>query len=110
MSALKRMCFERFAIAGFSYYEGCIAFKELRIGKKLKLKVEPNNNFDKNAVAIFYKDYKLGYVPRGTNRAIAKLLQCGIDVFEVRVQRIDASEHTENQIGVIVFLLRELEK
>lgn len=107
MNTLKRVCFERFAIAGFSYYEGCVVFSKLTIGKKLHLKTEPDNTYDKNAVAIYYKKHKLGFIPRDKNTAIAKLLACGIHVFEARIQRIDASEHTENQIGVIVYVIKE---
>lgn len=104
MSVLKKKYLERFAIAGFSYYEGCIAFRKLEIGTKLKLKAEPTNRFDKNAVEIYYKKRKLGYIPKSCNRTISKMLQCGIDVFEVRVQRLCACEYPENQVEVILYI------
>lgn len=107
MKNLKRECLERFTIAGFSYYEGCIAFKNLKIGTKLTLKAEPTNPYDKNAIEIYYKKYKLGYVPREINRIISKLLLCGINVFEARIQRISQEEHTEEQIGVILYIISE---
>ena len=74
---MKRDYFLRFAIAGFSYYEGAIAFNKLKIGKKLKLKREPRNKYDKHAVALYRKGLKLGYIPRDKNRHLSLLLKNG---------------------------------
>ena len=52
-----------FTIAGFTYYEGALAFKKLKIGKQVELKLEEDNKFDARAIAIYYKAYKLGFVP-----------------------------------------------
>ena len=35
-----------FDIAGFTYYEGVLAFSELKIGVQLQLKLEEENKFD----------------------------------------------------------------
>ncbi|MDR3245998.1 MAG: HIRAN domain-containing protein, partial [Prevotellaceae bacterium] len=66
--------FANFHIAGFTYYDGVDVFYELRIGTKLILKAEPTNQFDAYAVAIYYNDTKLGYVPREKNKEISKFL------------------------------------
>ena len=98
-----------FDIAGFTYYEGVLAFSELEIGTLLQLKLEEDNKFDARAVALYFKDFKLGFVPRSENRIFYKFLKVGIsDCFEVRIQRIDKKEHPENQIGVIVHLVRKV--
>lgn len=94
-----------FDIAGFTYYEGVLAFQELTIGVQLQLKLEEENKFDARAVAIYYNEFKLGFVPRSENRIFYKLLKVGIDCIEVRVQRISKKEHPENQIGVVAHLV-----
>lgn len=104
MKTFKREHLDRFSIAGFSYYEGCIAFADLKMGAVLTLKPEPNNRFDKNAVEIYYNDYKLGYIPREKNRIVSKFLLCGIDVFEARIQRITKKEDPESQVDVILYI------
>ncbi|MDR3088710.1 MAG: HIRAN domain-containing protein [Desulfobulbaceae bacterium] len=71
--------FSHFNIAGFTYYQGAEAFKRLAIGKTLTLKAEPDNKFDPYAVEIWFRKYKLGYVPRGRNEEIHKFLALGHD-------------------------------
>lgn len=39
-----------FGIAGFSYYEGAIAFSDLKIGAELQLVIEPDNKYNNNAM------------------------------------------------------------
>jgi hypothetical protein len=95
-----------FDIAGFTYYEGVLAFSELKIGVQLQLKLEEENKFDARAVAIYYKEFKLGFVPRSENRIFYKLLKVGIDCFEARIQRLDEKENPESQVGVVVHLVK----
>lgn len=92
-----------FKIAGFSYYEGAVVFQELKNSTLLQLVPELDNRYDKNAVALYYNDYKLGYLPRQENRIIARLLQLGVDCFEARIQQIDPTRNPEEQVGVILY-------
>ena len=92
-----------FKIAGFSYYEGAIVFHELKIGTQLLLKPELDNRYDKNAIALYYNDHKLGFLPRQENRIIARLLQLGVDCFEARIQQLDPTRNPEEQVGVILY-------
>lgn len=96
--------FLNFDIAGFSYWEGCLAMPNLSIGTKLSL-VKEENNFDPYSVAIYFGNLKLGFIPRTENKMISKMLEMGYnDIFEAYVQRVSPEEHTERQIGVIVYL------
>ena len=102
-----------FYIAGFTYWDGCRAFSELKVGKPLKLVREEGNKFDPYAVAIYYDGYKIGFVPRGDNQLICQFLDLGYtDIFDARVQRISPEAHPEKQVGVVVFLkeAKELNK
>lgn len=102
---MKRRHFTNFDIAGFTYWDGALAFQELSIGTELYFKREEDNKFDPYAVAIYYKDYKLGFIPRNMNKDISKFCEQGYaDIFEVRINRIAPDENPEDQIGVIVYL------
>ena len=102
------MHLDNFHIAGFGYWEGCEAFRRLKIGTKLELVRESDNQFDPYAVAIYYEDYKLGYIPRGSNNDISKYLDMGLeDIYEVRVTRITPDIHPEQQVEVIVNILNQ---
>jgi hypothetical protein len=103
---MKRRHFIHSNIAGFTYYDGPVAFSELKIGTQLQLVPEPENRYDPKAVMVMFGDLKLGYLPRGQNSEISKLLEMGYtNLFETRVQRIDPEEYPENQVGIIVYLL-----
>lgn len=102
-----RRHFDHFTIAGFTYYEGALAFENLKIGAQLKLVSDPSNIYDEHAVAIYYNNLKLGFIPKGNNKPISELLKAGVDVFDVRVQRCTPDTHTENQVQVIVYVVRD---
>ena len=107
----ERMHFANFFIAGFNYYDGCMAWEELKVGAKLELVRDEYNKVDVNAVAIYCNDWKLGYVPAQENEMLAKFLDMGYDdVFDVRVQRLNEDAHPANQVGVIVYIKRNKNK
>ena len=97
--------FSNFFIAGFTYWEGCMAIADLKVGSQLQLVRERENRFDPHAVAIYFNEHKLGFIPRGENELIAKFLDLGYsEIFDLRVQRIALDAHPEKQVGVIVFI------
>ena len=66
---------------------------------------EADNAFDPYAVAIYYEDFKLGFIPRGSNHDISKYLDMGLeDIFEVRITRVTPDVHPEQQVEVIVYI------
>jgi len=102
---MQRRHYATFDIAGFSYWDGCIVFNELKMGTVLTLVREEDNKFDPYAVAIYYKDSKLGFIPRGSNHEINKFLELGYaGLFEIRINRLTPDVHPEHQVGVIVYL------
>ena len=82
-----------------------MAFNELKIGSPLKLIRECDNKFDPYAVAIYFGEYKLGFIPQGENQMISQFIDLGYaDMFDVRVQRLSPDVHPEKQVGVVVFI------
>lgn len=105
---VKKEHLTNFHIAGFGYWEGCEAFEHLKIGTKLDLVREADNPFDPYSVAIYYGEYKLGFIPRGSNHDISKYLDMGLDdIYEVRITRITPDVHPENQVEVIVYIVNQ---
>jgi len=97
-----------FDIAGFSYWDGAMVLCELMPGKRLRLVREEDNQFDPYAIAIWYGESKLGFVPRDLNHDLSKFLEMGYgDIFDTRVQRVDPTEHPEHQVSVIIYLNRK---
>lgn len=105
---IKKVHLDNFHIAGFGYWDGCEAFEHLKVGTKLELVREADNAFDPYAVAIYYGEYKLGFVPRGHNHDIFKYLDMGLDdIYDVRITRISPEVHPEDQVEVIVNVLNQ---
>lgn len=106
---MKKEHLAHFDIAGFTYYDGAIVFRKLKIGKKVRLQLEEENKFDARAVAIYYNEFKLGFVPRSENRILYKLLKTGLDQnLSVVIQRLDPTAYPENQVSVIVHLVNDI--
>ena len=101
---MKREHFTHFHIARFSKYEGALAFNNLKIGEEVFLKAEPNNHYDRYAVEIYHGEHKLGYIPRGENKSISKILTTGYNCFESRIQWINNDCYPEGQRGVMVYI------
>lgn len=94
-------------IAGFMYWDGCEAFSKLEIGTKLELVREADNKHDCDAVALYYKDYKLGFIPGSENEIFAQFLDMGhSDLFEVRVCRLCPDAHPERQVYINIYIKR----
>lgn len=92
-----------FHIAGFTYYNGADVFEKLKIGVQLRLQAEPENRYDPKAVAIYYKEEILGYVPRTENEMLSKFLNLGYsDIFEAKINQLAPEANPEKQIRVVV--------
>jgi hypothetical protein len=90
-------------IAGFRYHDGLEVIDELKLGTVVTLASEPDNPHDPNAVAIYLKDNKLGYVPKEKNAQLSSLLYFGhADVFETRISLVNHEADPERQFRVVV--------
>jgi len=92
-----------FHVAGFAYYDGLDVIEELTLGKNVDLISESDNPYDPEAVAIFYKDRKIGHVPKDKNQLLSQLLYFGhADILEAKIQYINKETHPERQFRVVV--------
>jgi hypothetical protein len=90
-------------IAGFAHWDGLDVLNELELGTELTLTVEFENPYDPQAVAIYFQDKKLGYIPATKNTDLFQFLAFGhMAIFEVRINRLNFEEHPEHQIGISV--------
>ena len=98
-------------IAGFTYYDGLDVIEHLNLGTQVNLKSEPDNPYDPNAVSIYYKDTKLGYIPKYKNEYISNLLYFGYSsILESRINYSNPEADTENQFRIVIKLKDSREK
>ena len=91
-------------LAGFSHWEGALVADQLEVGTKLDMVCEFDNPYDADAIALYYKDTKLGYIPRELNSVLAQLLYFGHNIFECVVIKKDLSETPEHQFDIAVYI------
>ncbi len=73
-------------MAGFTYYEGILVFKNFKIGAEPNLKAETNNKYVPQAEVIYSGEHKIGFMLQNANYSLNKLLDKGQTIFETWVQ------------------------
>ncbi|MDR1658090.1 MAG: HIRAN domain-containing protein [Deltaproteobacteria bacterium] len=92
-------------IAGFTYYDGLDVIKKLKLGTPVRLKAEPDNPHDPDAVSIYYKKYKLGYIPRAKNSLVSQMLNFGYtEIFEANIFSRNRKANMENMFRIVIKL------
>ncbi|MCZ4409589.1 HIRAN domain-containing protein [Cryomorphaceae bacterium 1068] len=71
---------DRTYLSGLAYYDYHLAYRSISNGDPLTLKREPNNKYDRFAVAVYFCGRKLGYWPFPENKAIANLMDRDVRV------------------------------
>lgn len=73
-----------FSVAGVSFYRSVV--DHVKLGDYLDMKAEPDNKYDKNAIAILKNGETCGYVPKQLNTIFKRNLNSyKLKVIEKRV-------------------------
>lgn len=73
-------------IAGIRYYIDNDLY--LEENEELRLKREPENKYDKYAIAVYNSEKKIGYIPRRNNKVFARLMDGGKSIL-AKVKCVD---------------------
>jgi hypothetical protein len=99
----RRIPIQRAQVAGFQYHQGEAVWPQLQPGAPLRLHREPTNPHDPNAIAIYWGEHKLGYIPRRENKTLAGMLDQGVPldaaIVELR-EGWDPWQRVEVEIGL----------
>jgi len=90
-------------LAGFRHYEAPNLWGEIQAGDTLTLVREPDNPHDRNAVRVEWRSFKLGYVPRAENEAVARQLDRGTALL-ARVSKVQHTRAPNKRIEFEVYL------
>jgi HIRAN domain. len=90
-------------VAGFGHWDGVLIFDKLEPGTHLRLEAEPDNPYDARAIALYYKDTKIGFIPRDMNLELSPLLFFGHeDIFDTVITQVRREADPEHQVRVMV--------
>jgi hypothetical protein len=65
-------------VRGYHYRQSTTLLSDLPPGTPIQLRPEPTNPHDPHAVAIYWADQHIGYLPRENNKIAAHLLAQGL--------------------------------
>ena len=97
------MLIQESPVAGYQFYGGDWVWSSLAVGAGLKLVREPDNEHDSNAVAVYFREEQLGYVPRVENTAIAQMLDRGENL-EASISKLHSTENPWDRVWFNVIL------
>ncbi len=101
----QRILLQHSTVAGIQYHNAEALWPHLRPGDQLTLVREPYNHHDRYAVALHWRDQKIGYIPRRENVVIAQMLDRGKRL-EANITRLsknsDPWQRVECSIGLVV--------
>ncbi len=90
-------------IAGSHYYDCDAVLSRMAVSDELQLRRQPGNPHDARAVEVFWREHKLGYLPRRDNAAAASLLDRGHRL-QARVIGIDDADHEWEPVRLRVWV------
>jgi hypothetical protein len=94
---------QRSTVAGFRHHEAPMLWPALRPGCLLDLVREADNASDSEAVAIYWRGRKLGYLPRGENLMAASLLDRRRGL-TARIQRLAPKAERNRRLCIEVLM------
>ena len=98
-----RIVMQSSPLAGFRHYEAPNLWRDIQAGDALTLVREPDNPHDRNAVRVDWRTFKLGYVPRAENEAIARQMDRGTPL-SARVSKVQRSRAPNKRIEFEVYV------
>jgi hypothetical protein len=101
-----RILLQESPLAGYQYHRASGIWPFLQIGAALRLHREPGNPYDPNAIAVWYLNEHLGYVPRRENRTLAQMMDRG-ERLEARIVRLREDDNPWRRIRFRVDLKPE---
>jgi len=77
-------------------------FNNLKVNQTLNLVREPENEYDKFAISVYYKSHKLGYIAAYENIVLANMLDINVTLNTV-ISHVEENYYHEKVIAVQVF-------
>jgi hypothetical protein len=98
-----RLLVQESPLAGYRYAQAAQVWPLMRVGDPLELSREPDNPHDANAVRVQWRGWKLGYVPRRDNAALAWGLDRG-EPLRARISRLEPHPNPARRLRFEVYV------
>lgn len=95
-------------VAGFRYYKGMELLEHMREGDLLRLVREPQNKFDKSAIALYWNSEKIGFVPASENEMLSRLLDANALEMIAEITHLNRKTMPWENVSIAVYFLKQL--
>ncbi len=75
----------------------------MKVGDALRLQREPQNRYDPHAIAVYWQQLKLGYIPRRENRTLAQMLDRG-QILNTQIEQLQSEAGPWGRVEIAVYL------
>ena len=93
---------QEFMLAGYQYHRADGVWSFLQVGEALRLKREPYNQYDPDAIAVYFKNDMLGFIPSSENQLLAQMMDQGESLEASIIQLLPGSK-AERGVKLSVF-------
>jgi hypothetical protein len=104
LQSRRRLLLQESPLAGYQYHRASAIWPFLQVGERLHLRREPGNPHDRHAVAVWFRNEHLGYIPRRENRTLAGLMDQG-ERLEASIVRLLDDQNPWRKIRIRVEIL-----
>jgi hypothetical protein len=98
-------CFVR----GFRYYEGPKIINKINKSGLLEMVREPENKYDKNAIALHFDNQKIGFIPMESNEVLSVLLDTKLLHLQAEITHIEPNASDWESIYVAIYVMVEID-
>jgi hypothetical protein len=95
-------------VRGFVYYKGIEVLPTIQPNDILLLVREPNNKYDKYAIALYHNKNKIGYIPKEKNEILSKILDAQLLDLHAEVSHINRDADTWENVFFVIYALKEV--
>lgn len=97
----RKLLLQQSPINGLQYYRAKDLIYLLQPGDAIRLSREPNNPYDRQAVALYWHGDKLGYLPRVENCAVAQMMDRG-EALSCHIDHISPEDFPWGAVSIAV--------
>ena len=94
-------------IAGYQYYSGEKIEHLFSSDAEVNLVREPFNPFDANAIAVYFKERKIGFIPMSDNKILTNMIDQQIPL-RAKIKNVNPQKPKWERVEISVFLSETL--
>jgi hypothetical protein len=103
----RKIYLEQFFVAGFRHYQGMNLLEFMQPNDLLELRREPDNEHDDCAIALYWQQEKIGYVPATINSILSRLLDANALPLVGTITHLNKEVKPWESVAVAIFFLQD---